>query len=200
MEKGLLICHFKGNKRPLFQFLMSQWPSLLVVGLFGFTLVDDFVNDVHISSDTWVLSTVAILLAISLSTVTYKNMSELKLTAYENGIDVPNVGFFTWQMLAVRRLAYVQKSATVGFMPCFYIDIKDKKTIAIYQHLEQYTGLYHLLHNKGVKGASNKLLIYDTLPDGRHTGWKQEYIAIFDPIKNELLEEKGDPLKSPYNI
>jgi hypothetical protein len=78
-------------------------------------------------------------------------------------------------------------------MPCFYIDIKDKNTIAIYQYLEHYAGLYHLLHNNGVKGASNKILIYDTLSDGRHTGWKQEYIAIFDLIKNELLEKKEIP-------
>ena len=79
------------------------------------------------------------------------------------------------------------------------IDIKDKKTIAIYQNLNGYTELYHLLYAKNVKGAAAKLLIYDTGPDGRHTGWKQEYIGIFDPKKNQLKEVKGDPLTSKYN-
>ncbi|WP_100916029.1 hypothetical protein [Pseudoalteromonas spongiae] len=199
MEFGKLIKPFKGKSLPLHRFLLTQWLNIILVYIMCVGLFQQFKKGNSITGETSVIYIGGIIFAIWLSYVTYRNMSDLKLTAYGKGIDVPHLGFFTWKQLTVRRISYVKKAPTVGFMPCFYIDIKDKKTIAIYQNLNGYTELYHLLYAKNVKGAAAKLLIYDTLYDGRHTGWKQEYIGIFDPKKNQLKEEKGDPLTSKYN-
>ena len=199
MEFGKLIKPFKGKSLPLHRFLLTQWLNLMLIAISCYGLFTQMSKGKSITDDECVVAIIFIIFAVGLSYVSYRHMSDLKLTAYGRGIDVPHLGFFTWKQLTVRRISYVKKAPTVGFMPCFYIDIKDKKTIAIYQHLNGYTELYHLLYAKNVKGAAAKLLIYDTIYDGSHTGWKQEYIGIFDPKKNQLKEEKGDPLTSKYN-
>jgi len=194
-NKGNLIKHYRGMKQPLYKYVYRLWSFAITLGLMAFFLSSAYLDGKYIDPAffvcTGILATIAMWCGMSI----YRSTTKLAATAYENGLEVPGKGFFHWEELKVTRERYVKKVPSVNFIPCYYIRLGYDKSTAIFQYLEDYTGLYYLLYKKGVEGAEKELLIYNTNIEGVKMEWKPVYKAIFNPRTGELLEEEGNPLE-----
>ncbi|WP_130256977.1 hypothetical protein [Pseudoalteromonas phenolica] len=182
-------------KQPLYKYVYRLWSFILALGLVLSFQISAYLEGRYLNTEllicTGILAAIAIWCGISI----YRSTTKLAATAYENGLEVPGKGFFQWDELKVTRERYVKRAPSVNFIPCYYIRLGYDQSTAIFQYLEDYTGLYHLLYKKGVEGADKELLIYNTNIEGIKMEWKPVYKAIFNPKTGELLEEEGNPLE-----
>lgn len=194
-NKGSLIKHYRGKQQPLYKYIFRAWSFIVILIWTGYMLGSGYSDGKYIDPPFIVVWCLIALIAIWLVVSTYKKTTSLAATAYDNGLEVPEKGFFRWEELKVTRERYVKKAPSVNFIPCYYIRLGYDKSTAIFQYLEDYTGLYHLLYKKGVEGADKELLIYNTNIEGIKMEWKPVYKAIFNPKTGELIEEEGNPLE-----
>lgn len=192
MNKGNKIADFSGTKFTFINYLLRD--SVAIVAS-GYSIWANL--DIYRQAQRIVPELVFGALCLSFFTIfmiysTYKRTRALALTAYEHGIDVPKQGFFRWDELRVSQQQYTNEK---NFLPCYYIRLGYDKQTVIFQYVEDYTGLYHLLYSKSVPGADRELLIYNTTIDGVKVELKPVYCAVFDPKKNELRQEKGNPFE-----
>lgn len=192
MNKGNKIADFKGKKFSFIHYVLRGSIAIVASGYFIWVNVHGYFKFERIVPEFVIAAIAMTMLMVGLIYSTYKRTRALALTAYENGIDVPKQGFFGWDELRVSQLRYTNEK---NFLPCYYIRLGYDKQTVIFQYVEDYTGLYHLLYTKGVPGADRELLIYNTTIDGVKVELKPVYCAVFDPKKNELRQEKGNPFE-----
>lgn len=195
MDKGKKISDFKGLRHPIYKYFLRNTPGILASSFLIWGEIDGYLNLKPIVPEL-LLGTIGVtLLTIWMIYSNFRHSSRIALTAYENGIEVPKLGFFRWDELRVSQQKYLKQAPSISFIPCYFIRLGYDKQTAIFQYLEDYTGLYHLLYSKGVPGAERDLLIYNTTIDGVKIEIKPVYSAIFNPRKNELRHEKGNPFE-----
>ena len=195
MDKGNIIKRYRGIKQPLYKYVYRLWSFILGLGFILSCQVPAYLEGRYFNTELLICTGILAAIAMWCGVSIYHSTTKLAATAYENGIEVPGKGFFQWEELKVTRERYVQRAPSVNFIPCYYIRLGYDKGTAIFQYLEDYTGLYHLLYKKGVEGADKELLIYNTNIEGIKMEWKPIYKAIFNPKTGELIEEEGNPLE-----
>jgi hypothetical protein len=193
MNKGNKIKIFKGKRYPLFEYFRRGLMGIIVSSFLIWGNLFIYFTRKQIIPEYAVASIVVIIIVAWLIYSNYRQGSRIAVTAYENGIEVPKRGFFLWDELRVSQQKYLKQAPSVSFLPCYYIRLGYDKQTVIFQYLEDYTGLYHLLYTKGVPGADKELLIYNTTIDGVKIEIGPVYCAVFDPKTNILKNEKGNP-------
>lgn len=195
MDKGDKIRDFKGKRHPLFEYFRRGLMGIIVSGFFIWVNFHGYFVKQQIIPEFVIAAVLTTILAAWMIYSNYRQGSRIALTAYENGIDVPKQGFFLWNELRVSQQKYLKQAPSISFLPCYYIRLGYEKQTVIFQYLEDYTGLYHLLYTKGVPGADRELLIYNTTIDGVKIEIGPVYCAVFDPKTNTLKNEKGNPFE-----
>jgi len=192
MNKGNKIAEFSGTKFAFINYLLRDSVAIAISGYLIWVNVHGHFKFARIVPEFVVAAIAMTTFTVFMIYSTYKRTRALALTAYEHGIDVPKQGFFRWDELRVSQQQYTNEK---NFLPCYYIRLGYDKQTVIFQYVEDYTGLYHLLYSKGVPGTDRELLIYNTTIDGVKVELKPVYCAVFDPKKNELRQEKGNPFE-----
>jgi len=189
LQKGKKFKVFGGKKRPIVYYILDQWAGLTIVIILlylHFSSAKVFIDDFYFIG-------VALLITAYLAWSNYQRAEMFSITAYAKGLDIPNKGFFTWNVMQVEQEILTKLAPTVSFHPGYYIRLGNDKQTRISQTLADYQGLYKLLYENNVKGSEKPLYMYNVGIDGFKLDNDFAYTSVYYPKDGQLVKEKGIP-------
>lgn len=196
-ERGELIAAYCGNKEPIWAAILKYSVGMVI----GFGLIyPAYVKGMG----TGVILTCCIIgmIFVYLAWRMARRHKTPRVKVYEKGLWFAGKfgkaakGFYTWgSVVKVEQQRYEENtSPTYRFLPGYCIRLKDGKQWWIKQTLDDYTGLYHLLYQYGVRNSQKPLYLFDVDIEGFQMKNEAWYSAVYYPDKGKRVKERGQPI------
>ncbi|MCF6458305.1 hypothetical protein [Pseudoalteromonas sp. MMG024] len=180
-ELGSKTHTFKGIKITIIgYFYCYLFTSIILIFIFADT-VYRLLNQSNSNLILFITYAVIVFFYFGKAAIRFRDRHKEVITLFEDGINVPGKGNFTWSELQVSQ----NKSNNYA---SFKIRLGYGKVCVIPQWLDGYTYLYKALYDNKVRGSSNKLNIYKTSLKG-YKKFNRNPVYIYDPKKDLISNE-----------